>query len=198
MPAVGLIILAAGCSSRLGSPKQLLKFGEKTLLARTIEAGLSSNCRETVVVLGSNYELIRSSIEEQDIRIVKNDNWQEGIASSIRSGVNALENNEEQFEAAIVATCDQPFLTADILNSLIESHKVERKPIAACEYLDTLGTPVLFEHSLFGELKSLIGSTGAKQIVMSNKDRVARVPFPDGAVDIDTQADFESMFCVLE
>lgn len=188
-----MIIAAAGCSSRLGRPKQLLQFKGRTLLAHTIEAGLQSRCRETVVVLGAECERIRLSIEDAPVRIVENESWQEGIAGSIRCGLKALELSDLAIDAAIIATCDQPFLSHHILNALIEAFEAEQKPIVACRYSQTLGTPVLFQRSIFPELNALAGLTGAKQIIMSDPARVAKLPFPDGALDIDTLADYEEL-----
>src|SRR5215213_514790 len=116
MPRVGVIILAAGESSRLGEPKQLVKFRGQTLIRYVTNAALNSNCRPVVVVLGANAEMIEAEVP-LDARVIRNRDWKEGIASSIRCGLKAIET---EVDAVILMLCDQPLLNAEMLNRFAE------------------------------------------------------------------------------
>jgi len=187
----GAIILAAGSSSRLGKPKQNLVFNGQTLLQRAIEAALSSACRPVIVVLGSNVESIRPSIESYPIQIVYNPDWNEGMASSIRAGLTRFQEVEPVADSVILMLCDQPFVFGAILNQLIELKS--ESTIIACVYNETTGVPALFDKFYFDELLLLSGPEGAKKLLLKYKDAVKAVPFDLGSIDIDTTGDFEKL-----
>ena len=188
-----VIILAAGQSSRLGEPKQLLKYQNKTLLQHAIDAAKQTSIEPIIVVLGSNADPILRKIETSAIHIVKNDNWQSGMASTIRCGIQALQTLDSAIEAAILMVCDQPFVTRDLLSSLIKKQEETDKPIIASQYGDTIGTPALFSKQFFAQLMDLSGDTGAKKIMMQHSDLVDTVSFPQGGIDIDTIDDYEAL-----
>jgi molybdenum cofactor cytidylyltransferase len=175
--SAGLILLAAGGSARLGRPKQLLEYEGKTLLRRAVETALASKCRPVVVVL----------------RLVVNEGWKEGLASSIRAGLAVLEKEPRGVEAAILSVADQPQLTPALLDSLIEHQHTTGKKIIAAQYAGVPGPPALFCASLFPQLQTLQGDEGARRVLLKNPDEVVLVPFPDGALDVDTPADFEKL-----
>jgi len=185
-----VVILAAGQSSRLGQPKQLLKYQNKTLLQHAIDTAKQSSVRSIIVVLGSNAEVILNETDKSDIQVVKNDDWESGIASTIRSGIQVLQTNTD---AAILMVCDQPFVTPDLLNSLIEKQKETSKSIIASQYGETIGTPVLFRKQFFSELMVLKGDAGAKKIMLRHPDLVETVSFPQGGIDIDTIDDYKAL-----
>ncbi|MEJ6981784.1 nucleotidyltransferase family protein [Pedobacter sp. P351] len=190
----GLIILAAGSSSRLGQPKQKLIYKGKSLLRHAIDEGLASLCSVVVLVLGSDAVTNRREAEMcPDIHITINQNWEDGMASSIKAGISELLTIDPHISQAIIMLCDQPFVNADILNKLIKEKMLSSKDISACSYNNTIGTPVLFDRSFFPLLISLEGSQGAKSLVYENIDLVALVPFPFGNIDIDTIDDFEKL-----
>jgi molybdenum cofactor cytidylyltransferase len=193
VPRVAIAILAAGCSSRLGQPKQLLDFDGKSLLARCIEAGAGSHCCETIVILGAYEDQIRASIAAFSGRIIFNKNWQEGIASSIRAAVQAVTACAALPDALILTPCDQPFVSSELINQLIRKYEESEKLIVACSYAGTIGAPALFSKACFAELNSLSGDSGAKRIIGSNSDRLAVIDFPAGQVDIDTPKDYTSL-----
>lgn len=184
--AIGIIILAAGASTRMGQPKQLLSVPHTSLLRQTVEAALGSQCQEVVVILGAHAESIRPTIAQLPIQIVENTQWVEGIGSSIRAGVQAIQTLSKLIDATIITTCDQPFLTSELFNQLIEAYRTSLKPIIACEYAGTVGIPALFDVRFFSELLSLQGDRGAKKLLMAHQDEVGCVPFPEGAIDLDT------------
>ena len=188
-----VIILAAGQSSRLGKPKQLLRYQNKTLLQHAIDTAKLSLIEFVLVVLGSSADTILSETEISRVHVVKNDYWQSGMASTIGQGIQALQTIDATIDAAILMLCDQPFVTPDLLNSLIEKQKETDKPIIASQYGDTIGTPALFHQQFFGELMQLKGDTGAKKIIIQNSDLLATVSFQKGSIDIDTIDDYKAL-----
>lgn len=188
-----VIILAAGQSSRLGEPKQLLKYQNKTLLQHAIDTAKQTSIEPIIVVLGSNADTILKEIETSAIHVVKNDNWQSGMASTIRCGIQESQMLDAAIEAAILMVCDQPFVTRDLLSSLIKKQEETDKPIIASQYGDTIGTPALFSKQFFAQLMDLSGDTGAKKIMMQHSDLVDTVSFPQGGIDIDTIDDYEAL-----
>jgi len=187
------IILAAGRSSRLGKPKQLLNYQGKTLLEHTIHAVKESSVQSIILVLGSGFESVINEIDINGLHIIKNDNWETGIASSIVSGINALYDIAPLPDAAILMVCDQPFVTGSLLDELIAAQKTTGKPIIASKYEDTIGTPALFHKSFFLQLIGLKGDSGAKKIMQQYPDEVTTISFPLGSIDIDTPDDYESL-----
>jgi molybdenum cofactor cytidylyltransferase len=221
---IGLIILAAGASTRMGTPKQLLPYQgcsfvrhitevaiyarlrqrqERTqqhcaLRAPRFHNAIASVCQPIAVVLGANAERIKPEISQLPVQIVENQQWAEGMSSSIRVGLEALLGVNQNLEAVAIALCDQPFVSSQTINQLIEAYHLTGKPIIASEYAGTLGVPVLFSHTLFSELIALKSNEGAKQIIKKHIHEVFSVPFPDGAIDIDTPNDYEKLQTLMK
>lgn len=188
----GLIILAAGESRRLGRPKQNLIFHDKTLLQRAIDTGLHSKCQPIIVVLGANSEQILPTIRQEQVKIIHNPNWEEGMASSIRMAINEFEKND-LVSRAVIMLCDQPFVTTELIGKLQQEQTATGKPIVVCRYQDAIGVPVLFDRSLFKDLLSLTGNEGAKKIIKDHQGNTASILFEMGRVDIDTQEDYQRL-----
>lgn len=188
---VVVILLAAGASSRLGRPKQLLAYRNQTLFEYSLQTAIGSQAQSVIVVLGDKAEALRKNIQDGNVHVVVNGEWQEGMASSIRYGIKAMSEIAPDAEGIILMVCDQPFVTSALLNELIETHKKTGKQIVACGYDNTFGPPVFFHQSLFEELLQLKGDIGARGIVRQHTDLVGVVPFPEGTFDIDTEADYE-------
>ena len=186
-----IIILAAGSSSRLGQPKQLLSYQHKSLLNNTIEAAKKATVGLVLVILGHNRELIEKSIEHSAVSLIYNADWEEGMSSSIRSGLAILEK-EEDIQRVILTVCDQPFISAKTFNGLIDEAANSGKNIVASIYGGILGTPVLFDKIYFDELKLLKGAEGAKKIINKFKE-IAAVTFHKGEIDIDTPEDYQRL-----
>ena len=193
MNKTGVIILAAGNSSRLGRPKQLLPYREKTMLSHVIAESLAASLQPVVVVTGAYHAEIQDSLQGQPVILVYNADWETGMASGIVAGLTEALNIESHLQAVIVAVCDQPYISAELFRSLMEELALSGKGLIACTYSETLGTPVLFAQSYFKELLMLSGDAGAKQLLKRYPDDVATVPFPEGAIDIDTEEDFEKI-----
>jgi molybdenum cofactor cytidylyltransferase len=188
-----VIVLAAGRSSRLGSPKQLLPYQGKTLLQHSIDSAKEIGSNQVIVVLGSGKELIENKINDDGILIVENSNWESGIASSIKAGINALTDILPDIDSAILITCDQPFVDAEILKTLILEQIESGKAIVGCSYDNTKGIPALFHCSLFPELLSLVGDNGAKKLFEKYKEVATFVSFNAGSIDIDTSEDYKNL-----
>lgn len=190
---IGIVVLAAGGSTRMGEPKQLLRYGGTTLLGRAVAVALGSRCRPVVVVLGSGAEAARAEVDPR-ARVVVNEAWEEGMGSSIRCGVSAL---GDAAAAAVVMLCDQPFVTSELIDRLVEAHLDRGAPVVASEYdaagERTRGVPALFDRALFPELLALSGAQGAKRVVERHASDLVTVPAPEAAFDVDTPDDYESM-----
>lgn len=187
----GIILLAAGSSSRLGTAKQNLVYKGKTLLQRAIETARASVCEPVIVILGANSEAITPTIADYDVTIVQNSDWAAGMGSSIAAGIKELEKISTGSTSVILMLCDQPFVDTWLLNLLIMSQSKEGITVTA--YNDTVGPPVLFDAVYFDELLELKGAEGAKKVFQQYPHAISEVPFPPAGVDIDTMEDFERL-----
>jgi molybdenum cofactor cytidylyltransferase len=190
---IGIIILAGGASSRLGRPKQLLPYRDKTLLQRAVQTARASLAYPVVIVLGAEAERVQNEVSDQDVHTVVNAEWKEGMASSIRCGLNTFMQRDPTAAGVILMVCDQPFVTTSLLNDLIAAHQKTGKPVVTCSYEDTFGPPVFFHRSLFEELLQLKGDIGARSVVKQHANEVEVVLFPKGTFDVDTEADYEKL-----
>lgn len=189
---IGIIILAAGGSSRLGSAKQLLKHRNHQSLVRHIaELAITALQKPVTVVLGAQYETIKQELTGLDLNLVINEHWQQGISSSIKTGLNFLINLEPKTEAVIFLVCDQPFVDPTLIQSIIKKYIASGKPIVACQYQETMGTPALFDARFFDELKQLEGDKGAGKLIHQYPEEVALIAFEPGGFDIDTQEEYK-------
>lgn len=189
---IGIIILAAGVSARLGRAKQLLTHRNgQTLIARTCQLALNSGLQPIVLVLGARKDLILDEVKGLDVPVAFNELWTEGIAGSIKRGLTQLLEKAPALAAVVILVCDQPFLTSEIIKNLVSIYSDTGKPIIASSYHGALGTPVLFDRSFFASILQLEGDKGAAKIIHQNPDQVAIVSFDEGALDIDTEEDYD-------
>ncbi len=191
--SAGAVILAAGSSSRMGSPKQTLHFRGQSLLRRAALAALDAGCRPVVVVTGAHAELSRREMEGLDVREVLNPLWETGMASSVRAGLEGLLGADADAEAAVLMLCDQPHVTAEIVSGLVTAHRATGSPVVASAYGGSFGVPALFGRALFAELAQLEGAAGAKQVIKRHASEAHFLPFPGGEVDVDTPDDFSRL-----
>ena len=183
-----VILLAAGSSSRLGRPKQLVDFQGKKLIQKAVEEARKCKAESMVVVLGWNPDLIKTGFYSDQIPWVVNPNWEEGMASSMQAGLRFL-MDKEQPEQVILMLVDQPFVDSKLLDRLIEEKANSGKGIVACSYSETLGVPAIFDQQYLQELLQLKSSEGAKKVILKNKSDVFAVDFSLGSVDLDTAED---------
>jgi molybdenum cofactor cytidylyltransferase len=190
----GIVLLAAGMSGRLGTPKQILVYEGKTLLRHSVEAALGMGLQPVLVVLGANHSIMEKELESlTGIRIVNNKEWEEGMASSIRCGVEAAMQMEKTLDGLIIMVCDQPFVNTELLQALFLTQKKTGLPVVASSYRDNPGVPALFHKSYFNQLLSLKGDTGARKLLKDQAEHVALVHFPKGETDIDTIEDYTKL-----
>lgn len=187
-----IILLAAGSSSRFGSPKQLAKNNGRSFIQYAVAEAIKVTL-DVIVVLGANHDVVKREMESLPVKIVYNKDWEEGMSSSIRCGISALLNKNSLADAVIIVVCDQPFLSSTVIVELVEKYEATQKPIVACSYKNTIGTPVLFDKSFFPHLLKLKGQSGAKKIISQHKAVTATIPFSLGYIDIDTKEDYESL-----
>lgn len=188
-----IIILAAGGSSRLGSPKQLLPYSGKALLQKAIDNAKKCEPDQVIVVLGSRKQLIENEINHDGVIIVENQDWESGIASSIRTGINELKNISVNTDAAFLMACDQPFADENILQALIQEQARSGNAIVGSSYDNTKGIPALFHKNLFSDLLALEGDSGAKKLFEKYKELTSFVSFQKGGIDIDTSEDYKNL-----
>ena len=190
---VGAVVLAAGSSSRMGTPKQALRFRGESLLRRAALAALGAGCRPVVVVTGANAELSRGELAGLEVREVVNAHWETGMASSVRAGVEGLLRADADAGAAVLLLCDQPHVTADVISGLVAAHRATHSPVVASTYGGSFGVPALFARALFDELARLEGGAGAKQVIKRHAPEAHFLPFEGGGVDVDTPDDFSRL-----
>jgi molybdenum cofactor cytidylyltransferase len=186
MRNVGALILAAGGSTRFGEPKQFLKFEGETLIRRVAQAAREAGCAPIVVVAGDCAERVRTELHDLLVHVVQNANWRCGIGTSIKCGLAHLRH---AVSAIVILACDQPFVSAEVIRKLCD----EDRPVVASGYARTVGIPALFDARYFDALASLPDTAGAKSVIEAHRADVAVVPFPEGAIDIDTRADYEAL-----
>ncbi|HZI68294.1 MAG TPA: nucleotidyltransferase family protein [Hanamia sp.] len=185
-----IVILAAGASSRLEQPKQLLPYGDDFLLTHTIKEAQRSRM-PVIVVLGANANKIKQKIKTLELEIVENESWEKGLSSSIKSGMQKAIDNYPEMMNCILAVCDQPFISSLLFNELLDEKQRSGKQIVASSYAETSGTPCLFDKKYFPELLQLEGDHGAKTLLKKYASDVASVKFEKGRFDVDTQNDYE-------
>lgn len=188
----GIIILAAGESTRLGYPKQIAKYKEKTLLQLAIDAANDAKVDKRVLVLGANKDEIKKTFSGASIPNIPNPHFEKGLSSSLKVGLEYMLKFDKP-DQVIIMLCDQPFVDSKILNKLIATQKKEEKGIVACAYSKTFGVPILFGKAYFKELMELTGDEGAKKLAMAHEDDMVTVSFPKGKVDIDTEEDLRDL-----
>jgi molybdenum cofactor cytidylyltransferase len=184
------LILAAGNSVRMGRPKQLLRWQGSTLLERAIDSASRVLPERVIVILGAHAESIHSAINFDSVKTVRNPDWQEGLASSIRAGIEALPASAE---AVLILLCDQPMVDAAHLTALLSSWQSEPGRIIASQYDLSSGVPVLFPAAFFHRLQALSGDKGAKPLLAEFDACVLKIPFAGAELDIDTPTDFEQL-----
>ncbi|WP_425390742.1 nucleotidyltransferase family protein [Ekhidna sp.] len=190
---IGLMILAAGASSRLGQPKQLVKFEDKPLLQHTLDIGQEVNVQERVLVLGAKSELIQEVIIPGTFSIIHNYEWDKGMSTSIHVGLKSLEGKHTNLKHVIIMLSDQPYVTIEIINQLIASQDAAEPCITTCSYANQMGVPAIFSHHFFEDLLKLTGDQGARKLIQQKLDCVRTIPFSKGAIDIDTPDDLEKL-----
>lgn len=189
---IATVILAAGASTRMGKPKQTLKWGETTLLGHCIDQVLASKAQEVILILGANHELIKEKIENYALDILINENWQAGMGSSIALAAKQL--LKSNVDGVLIVLADQPNVDSHFLNSLMRRFHPEKNTIIATNYGDGAGVPVLFDQTYIEKLSRLEGDQGAKRIIQEAVEFVTSVTPDFRLTDIDTPEAYEALY----
>jgi molybdenum cofactor cytidylyltransferase len=178
-----VIILAAGPSTRLGQPKQLVRLDGRPLLHTMVSRAVALSGHAVTVVLGANAQDLTQLLRHSPASVIVNRQWREGLGSSIRLGVSAL---PPACDAVLLMLADQVAVTADDLRRLASAWKGQDTVIAASLYSGTIGVPAIFPRWCFPDLMALRGDCGAKSVLHRHADRLVRLPMPNAALDLDT------------
>jgi len=179
-------VLAAGASRRMGQPKQLLAVGGEALLERVAAAASASRLDEVVVVLGAGAEAVRRAVALGRARVVVNERHEQGMSTSLRAGIAALDATVER---AVVILGDQPDVTPAVIDELLDRHQTTGLPAAALSAGGVLQPPVVLSRELWPELESMQGDVGARALLRSRPERVAVVTTDRPPADLDTPED---------
>ena len=185
-PSLHAIVLAAGSSSRFGSPKQLVRVDGRPLLHAAVSRAVEVAGHAVSVVLGAHAADLAPLLRHSAASIVINRDWSEGMASSIRAGVSRLPGS---CGGAMLVLADQAAVTAEDLRRLATTWRRQPNYIVAAQYGAALGAPAIFPASCFRDLTELRGDRGAQVLFKRNPDRVIRVPMESASIDIDTPED---------
>jgi molybdenum cofactor cytidylyltransferase len=186
---LAIVILAAGASTRFGSPKQLAPLQDEVMLRTIAQRAVEIGPGRVTVVLGAHAQEIRPLLDDMPVEVVVNEAWREGLGSSLRAGIESLPDHT----AALVWLGDQAGVTVEDLSHLIDAWDRDRSCIAASSYRGTVGVPAIFPNSVFTELLGLRGDHGAKGVLLRQPDRTTLVEMPNAAIDIDTPADLKKL-----
>ncbi len=192
-PRIAQIILAAGASSRMGEPKQLLPWKGITLIGHAISQSLAIEKVSTYVVLGANYDLIYKQINHFPITILRNQNWELGMGSSIQIGVKTILENNYLFDAVLISVIDQPLIQLSHYDDLITKFIKDSPPIVASDLGSRIGVPAIFSKAIFEELMQLQEDYGARYIVKKYLNEVKIIPLANQGIDIDTKEQYQKM-----
>lgn len=192
--STGILILAAGSASRMQQPKMLLPYGKGTILSHLLEETKAVQPQAICLVTGYYHAAMMPLPQTEPVMVVYNERWQEGMAGSIKTGLFALLEQQPALDSVMILVSDQPFITRDLLQEMLQTQETSGKAIVAAFYNGVKGTPVLFASRYFHHLQQLQGDKGARSILQLVPDDIATVDFAAGEMDIDTPEDYER-FC---
>lgn len=191
--AVAAVVLAAGASTRLGSPKQLIEIEGESLLRRTVRLAVEAGCAPVFAVLGYEAERMRGELNDLDATSVVNRGWAEGMGSSLRCGMEAVCALEPQPAGVLLLVCDQPKLTTEHLRAVIAGLEGQEARIAASQYGGRVGVPAAFGRAFFAELLDVQGDRGAREVLRRHAEVVRAISWPDGELDVDLPEDLTGL-----
>ena len=188
----GVVVLAAGRSTRMGAPKLLLPWRGRSLLRRAVEAGVESGAADVVVVLGSEAERLAAEVPPGRARVIHNPDFAHGQSTSLRRGLAAL---AEDLAGAVCYPADQPFVTAAVIRQLVSAHQQTGRPIVVAEASGVRGAPVFFARSVFPLVMRIEGDQGARSLIQAHPELVVVERFDDAdlMLDVDTPEDYQRL-----
>jgi Uncharacterized MobA-related protein len=195
---VGIVILAAGASTRMGRPKQLLPLNGQPLLLHTVDEALSTSITHVVVVLGTDPDTYRDLLETYPVGLVINESWKNGLGSSIKAGLKAIRQRAKALDAVLFLVGDQPAIGFEYLSRMIDTYRNTSANLIASGYSDTYGVPALFGAEFFDAIMALNDEDGARRVLEKHEDVLTVLDCPEGAVDIDTPQDYANFRSQLQ
>jgi molybdenum cofactor cytidylyltransferase len=175
------------------SSKLLLPYNNTTLLQHSVNVLMAVPNSRLITITGCFHQQITEALSGQQLQLVYNERWQQGMGQSIQKGIQYMQQHVKEATSVLIAVCDQPGITAALVSNMLQLQTTTGKGIIACTYAGTTGTPVLFHQKYFAMLEQLTGQQGAKKIIQAELHDVATIPFPEGAIDIDTPEDYLKM-----
>jgi molybdenum cofactor cytidylyltransferase len=187
------VVLAAGASTRMGSPKLLLPLGDEPLVRRTVRQVAGAGFDEVLVVVGHEHEQVLSALDGLAIRWTINPDYASGMGSSFRTAIAALGDSA----AAMFALADQPFVGASDYARVLDAFRQHPPGIVCVRYGDVTAPPHMFDREFFGELAVL--EHGAKPVLQRHRDRTTILQFPpELLLDVDTPDDYERALKLID
>ncbi|MBI4286758.1 MAG: nucleotidyltransferase family protein [Chloroflexi bacterium] len=192
MGSVSAILLAAGEAKRMGRLKQLMPFGEMTLVEKAVDSLLRSAASEVIVVLGAGVDEVMAKIEDRPVRIAYSPLYRRGMSYSIKAGLAMVDS---QAQAFLVALADQPLVDSPTIDRLIEAFHTVDKGIIIPTYQGRRGHPVIFARKYGADFRRLEGDVGGRQIVSEHPEDVleVNVDCPGVCLDLDTEEDYRAL-----
>lgn len=190
MNNIAILILAAGSSSRMKTPKQILKINNKFLLEIVIEKALTIQKDNIFCVLGEKSDEIKQKISFKNTQIIINTQFKNGLSSSIISGIKHITNNNLNCKGVLILLADQPAIETNYLKALYQLFKANNSKIVASQYVHNFGVPAIFPKKYFSQLLFIKGDKGAKEFINTKKNDVICPKFDTNFIDIDTKEDF--------
>lgn len=189
----GVIVLAAGGSSRMGKSKQLLPWGKVSLLRHTVDVALQTQLEPVIVVLGAESKACHDEIRDLPAHVALNENWERGMGTSIAAGIRVLRRKNPQASGAVLMLVDQPLVTPERLQNLIALKESSDAPLVGSFYGGDYGVPAVFDKTLFKELEHLEGSENPRKIMTRHLARMSTISAPEAFWDIDTPQDYQKI-----
>jgi len=189
-PSVAAIVLAAGCATRMGSQKVLLEVEGRSMIRRVVDAAVGSRTARTIVVVGHEAGPVANDLAGRPVTVVVNPDYAAGMSTSLQAGVRAA----GACDAALFLLGDQPFVTARLIDRLIETFAQTGKAVVRPLAGERPANPVLLSAALFAEVFAQSGDVGGREIVKRHPGQVCLVPLDDPTlvVDIDTPEDLQA------
>jgi molybdenum cofactor cytidylyltransferase len=189
---VAAIILAAGASTRMGEPKQLLPVAGRPMVRRVSEAVCAAGLAQVVVVVGARAEAVSDAVADLPLQVVTNPHWADGMSTSLHAGMRAL---RPDIQAVLIVLADQPGLQAGMIRAIVDRYRTGDAHVVAPFYAGRRGSPVLFDRALWPELLAIEGDEGGRQIVARYQEQMAHVEVDDLELlrDVDTRDDYAAV-----
>ncbi|MDC8006168.1 nucleotidyltransferase family protein [Aureisphaera galaxeae] len=192
MSHTAIVVLAAGSSSRLGSPKQLLAYKNTSLIQHTLNQLDEIPSSQIFVVLGAYVKFVEREITTPGVITIFNPDWVEGMGNSLAKAIQEI-TKQPSFEHVLVTLCDLPLLEKNFYKSLLHFHQSGKNDITRTAYQHVKGVPVIFNTEFFPELQQLISDEGAKTVIQKHKNRVTDFSWPEPYFDIDTMESYQKL-----